>query len=104
MRRTLWREEQRKIESRIERNGVLGYEEVLEEVELFLSALGRSFPEQPDQTFSQQLHQADINIQRLIQNATITENRQKNSLFFSLLRREKMYTNSGIKLKCSEAL
>lgn len=58
---------------RIDRNGTLGHEEVLEEVEIHLNALARSFPELPNTLYRQHLRQAEINVERLVSNANITQ-------------------------------
>ena len=68
---------------RIDRNGKLGHEEVLEEIEIHLNALTRSFPEQPNALYSQQLQQGSINEERLVNNVNISQflrDRVKNKL------------------------
>ena len=58
---------------RISRAGTLGHEEVLEEIEIFLNALARTFPDQPNQSYQQNLNQAATNVQRLIQNGNLSQ-------------------------------
>ena len=68
---------------RIDRNGTLSHEEVLEEIEIHLNALTRSFPEQPNALYSQQLQQGSINEERLVNNVNISQflrDRVKNKL------------------------
>ena len=58
---------------RIDRAGVPGHEEVLEEVEVFINAMTRSFPEQPNHLYKQQLDQLLTNVERLVRNGNISQ-------------------------------
>eukprot|EP00111_Clytia_hemisphaerica_P021598 TCONS_00063515-protein len=65
------------MSDRIARAGTLGHEEVLEDIELYIRGLARSFPETKDPEFEKKLNQANVNVQRLAQGNTNEANVQR---------------------------